>query len=157
MRKIGSHPTPDQNKDLALKCSQLKDEVDTFQRQAGTVLCAVSNDDDNSWGDKCATEIYTGTKFDEIGEEEEDYEHNSAAKERYQTQFLGNGSFDGHINAEDILLHLSSHLGCTWCNKNAAENLAKAELHLRVGQLTVTTLCNLTFSETMCIWHVHRD
>ena len=32
-------------------------------------------------------------------------------------------------------MHLPSHLGRTWCNNNAAKDLAKAELRLRVGQL----------------------
>ena len=38
-------------------------------------------------------------------------------------------------DAEYISLHLPSHLGHNWCNRNAAEDLAKAELHLREGQL----------------------
>ena len=124
MRKIGSDLTPDLKKDLALKHSWLQDKIDAFQRQAGTMLHAVSNDGDNSWGDECAREIYTGAKFDGIGEEDDDG-HNLA----------GNSSSNGHINAEDIQLHLFSHLGHTWCDKNAAKDLAKAELHLQVGQL----------------------
>ena len=134
VRKIGSHPTPDQKKDLALKHSRLQDKIDAFQRQAGTVLHAVSNDGDDSWGDECAREIYTGAEFDGIGEEDDDG-HDSAAEEHYQMQFPGNSSSDGHINAEDIQLHLPSHLGHTWCDKNAAEDLAKAEPRLQVGQL----------------------
>jgi hypothetical protein len=35
-------------------------------------------------------------------------------------------------------LHLPSNLGHNWCNSNAAEVLAKAELHLRQGQLNDT-------------------
>ena len=50
-------------------------------------------------------------------------------------QFPGNSSSRGHINAEDIQLHLPSHLGRTWCDKNAAKDLRKAELRLQVGQL----------------------
>ena len=134
VRKIGSHPTPDQKKDLALKHSWLQDKIDAFQRQAETVLHAVSNDGDDSWGDECAREIYTGAEFDGIGKEDDDG-HDSAAKECYQMQFPGNSSSNGHINAEDIQLHLPSHLGHTWCDKNAAKDLAKAELHLWVGQL----------------------
>ena len=134
VRKIGSHPTPDQKKDLALKRSRLQDKIDAFQRQAGTVLHAVSNDGDDSWGDECAREIYTGAEFDGIGEKDDDG-HDSAAEEHYQMQFPGNSSSDGHINAEDIQLHLPSHLGCTWCDKNAAKDLRKAELRLQVGQL----------------------
>src|SRR6202051_12584 len=34
-----------------------------------------------------------------------------------------------------IPLHLLSYLGRSWCNKNAAEDLAKAELRLQEGQL----------------------
>ena len=32
-------------------------------------------------------------------------------------------------------MHLPSHLGHSWCNRNAAKELAKAELHLQEGQL----------------------
>ena len=44
-------------------------------------------------------------------------------------------SGNGRINAEHISLHLPSHMGRSWCNRNAAEDLAKAELRLREGQL----------------------
>jgi hypothetical protein len=36
---------------------------------------------------------------------------------------------------EYISLHLPSHFGRNWCNANASEDLAKAELRLREGQL----------------------
>jgi hypothetical protein len=32
-------------------------------------------------------------------------------------------------------LHLPSHMGCSWCDRNSTEDLAKAELHLWEGQL----------------------
>jgi len=41
----------------------------------------------------------------------------------------------GRMDAEHILLHLPSHLGCSWCDGNAAKDLAKAELRLQEGQL----------------------
>jgi hypothetical protein len=134
VRKIGSHPTPDQKKDIVLRRSQLQDKIDAFQKQAGSMLHAVSNKADDSWGDDYARETYTGAEFDGVGEEDDD-RHNSAAKEHYQTQLLRNSSPDGRINAEHILLHLPSQLGRSWCNMNAAEDLAKAELRLREGQL----------------------
>ncbi len=50
-------------------------------------------------------------------------------------QLPGNCSTDGSVDAEYISLHLPSHLGHDWCDGNAAEALAKAEIHLREGQL----------------------
>jgi hypothetical protein len=44
VRKIGSHLTPDQKRDIVLRHSWLQDKVDTFQNQAGSMLHAVSND-----------------------------------------------------------------------------------------------------------------
>jgi hypothetical protein len=144
VRKIGSHPTPDQKREIALSRSRLQDKVDAFQKQAGDVLHAVSSDADDSWGDDCAREIYTGSEFDGVGEDDNDNDgdnddgnngnndddrHNSAAEGRYQTHS------DSRIDAEYISLHLPSHLGRSWCNRNAAEDLAKAELRLREGQL----------------------
>jgi hypothetical protein len=85
VRNIGSHPTPDQKRDIALKRSRLQDKVDAFQKQAGSILHAVSNDADDSWGDDCAREIYTGAEFDGIGEEEDNDGHDLAAEEHYQT------------------------------------------------------------------------
>ena len=58
-----------------------------------------------------------------------------AAEERYPGQLPRNSPANGHINAEHILLHLPSHLRCHWCDRNAAEDLAKAELCLQEGQL----------------------
>jgi hypothetical protein len=134
VRKIGPYPTPDQKKDIALRRSRLQDKVDTFQKQAGSMLNAVSNDADDSWGDVYTREIYTGAEFDDVGEED-DGGHDLAAEEHYQTQSLRNSPPYGRINAEHISLHLPSYLGRSWCNRNAAEDLAKAELRLREGQL----------------------
>src|ERR1700733_11826616 len=85
VRNIGSHPTADQKRDIAMRRSQLQDKVDAFQKQAGSFLHAVSNDDDDSWGDDNAREIYTGAEFDGIGEEDD--EHSPAAEGHYQMQF----------------------------------------------------------------------
>jgi len=134
VRKIGSHSTPDQKRDIALRRSQLQDKVDAFQNQAGSVLHAISNNADDSWGDDYTREIYTGAEFDSVGEEDND-RLNSAAEVDNQMQVLSSSPPDGLINAEHISLHLPSHMGRTWCNTNAAKDLAKAELHLREGQL----------------------
>jgi hypothetical protein len=48
VRGVGSQPTPDQKKDIALRHLQLQDKVDVFQRQAENILHAISNDDDDS-------------------------------------------------------------------------------------------------------------
>ena len=85
VRNIGSHPTPDQKRDIALRCSQLQDKVDTFQNQAGSMLHAVSNDADDSWADDYTKEAYTGAEFDGISDEEDDDGHDSAAKEHCET------------------------------------------------------------------------
>ena len=50
-------------------------------------------------------------------------------------QFPRKSPADGCIDAERISLHLPSHLGRGWCDRNAAEDLAKAELCLWEGQL----------------------
>jgi hypothetical protein len=60
VRKIGSYPTPDQKRDITLRHSQLQDKVDTFQKQAGSMLHIVSDDTDDSWGNDYTREIYTG-------------------------------------------------------------------------------------------------
>ncbi len=134
VRKIGSHPTPDQKRDIASRRSQLQDKVYEFQKQAGSILHTVSDDADVSWGDDRAREIYTGAEFDDVGEGDDDG-HDLASEERYETQLPRNSPPDGRIDSEQISLHLPSHLGRSWCNINAAEDLAKAELRLREGQL----------------------
>jgi len=141
VRKIGSLPTPNQKKDIALKRSRLQERVDTFQKQAAKFLNIVSCDGDDSWSDASAREVSVGIEFDGIGEGEDNEMGTSpadvakAAEERHQTQMLRNSSSDGHIDAEHSSLHLPSHLGRHWCNTNAAEYLAQAELRLREGQL----------------------
>ena len=126
---------PDQKRDITLRHLQLQDKIDTFQKQAESMLHAVSNNADDSWGDDYAREVYTGAKFDGIGEEEDDIGRDWAAKAYHQMQILWSSLPDGRINAEHILLHLPSHLGRSWCNRNAAEDLANAELCLWEGQL----------------------
>ncbi len=88
MRKIGSHPMPDQKRDITLRHSQLQDKIDAFQKQAGSTLHAVSNNANDSWGDDYAREVYTGAEFDGIGEEEDDIGHDWAAEAHHQMQIL---------------------------------------------------------------------
>ncbi|KAI9431069.1 hypothetical protein H4582DRAFT_2060255 [Lactarius indigo] len=134
-RKIGSHPTPDQQRDIALKHARLQERVDTFQKQAANILRASPDSGGDSWDNTPLRERYIGIEFDGIGEGEDDDECASSAEEHDQLQVSGNNSTDGSIDAEYIPLHLPSHLGYDWCDKNGAEDLAKAELHLREGQL----------------------
>ena len=63
------------------------------------------------------------------------FRSDSAAEEQYQMQFPRISPPDSLIDAEHISLHLPSHMGRSWCNRNAAEDLAKAELCLQEGQL----------------------
>ena len=114
-----------------MKRSRLQDKVGTFENQAGSMLHAVSNNGDDSWGDDYTRDMYTGAKFDGVGEEDD----NGAAEGQYQTQVPSSSPPDGLINAEHISLHFPSHMGRNWCNINAAEDLVKAELRLREGQL----------------------
>ena len=134
VRKIGSRPTPDQKRDISLRRSRLQDKVDTFQTQAESMLHVVSNDADDTWGNENENEAYTGAEFDNIGEEDDDGQ-DLAAEEHYRGQLPRNSPANGCINAEHISLHLPSHLGHGWCYRNSAEDLAKAELRLREGQL----------------------
>jgi hypothetical protein len=133
VRKTASNPTADQKRNIAMRRSQLQDKVNAFQKQAGSILHSVSNDDDDSWNDDNTREIYTGAEFDGIGEEDDG--DDLAAEGHYRTQFPRNSSSDSCIDAENILLHIPSHMGSNWCKNNAAEDLAKAELRLREGQL----------------------
>jgi len=160
VRKIGSHPTPDQRRDIALRRLWLQGKIDAFQNQAGSILHAVSNNSDDSWGDDYTREIYTGTEFDGIGEEDND----GAAEGQYQMQVPSGSPSDGLINAEHISLHFPSHMGCNWCNINAAEDLAKAELHLQEGQLndSLHHICialghkSYLFRNNVCLAHTQR-
>ena len=135
MRRIGSNPTPDQKRDITIRRSRLQDRVDTFQKQAGSILHAIANDADDSWVDDYTSKAYTGAEFDGIGEEDDNDGLDLAAEEHYQTEVPRNSPLDGRINAENIQLHLPSQLGRSWCTRNAAEELAKAELRLLEGQL----------------------
>jgi hypothetical protein len=136
VRKIGSLPTPNQQRDIALKRSRLQERVNSFQKQAAKLLDAVSIDDD-SWDDDSTGETYVGVEFDGVGEDDDEGASSSDAEEHHQTQLLGNRfpDSDSCVDAERISLHLPSHLGRNWCDRNAAEDLAKAELRLREGQL----------------------
>lgn len=139
VRKIGSHPTPDQQRDVTLKRARLQDRVDTFQKQAANILQADSQGEDESWDNVQERETYVGIEFDGIGEgDDDDDERPSSAEEHDQTQSSGDSPADGRVDAEYISLHLPSYLGGNWCDRNAAEDLAKAELCLREGQLNDT-------------------
>lgn len=140
MRKVGSLPTPDQQREIILSRSELQEQVDVFQKQAAKMLSAVSGDGDDSWDDASPREVYLGVEFDNVGEKEDDDERAlsaKAAKEFRQnpTNSSSDLASDSCIYAEHIALHLPSHLGRKWCNDNAAEDLANAELRLREGQL----------------------
>jgi hypothetical protein len=137
VRKTGSHPTPDQQRDITLKRARLQDRVDTFQKQAANFVHAVSDGGDDSWEDTSAREVYIGMEFDGIDEDEDDECTPSTSGDR-QMQLSENGPTNGRIDAEHILLHLPSNLGHNWCRINTAEDLVKAELCLRQGQLNDT-------------------
>jgi len=136
-RKIGSHPTPDQQRDIALKRARLQEKVDTFQKQAVNILQVINDDEEEeSWDDAPIKEFYTGMEFDGIGEEDEDGlpvgEHDGPPAEEHDSM---NRPANRNIDVEYILLHLPSHLGGNWCYENSAEDLLKMELQLREGQL----------------------
>ena len=131
MRKIGSHPTADQQKDITLKQARLQERVDTFQRHAATILNAASD----PWDSTSAKETYIGAQFDGIDEGEDGDEHSPPAEESHHAQMMVNIATDASVDAEYIPLHLPSHFGRKWCNENGADDLAEAELRLREGQL----------------------
>jgi hypothetical protein len=124
---MGSHLTSGQRKDITVKRAQLQERVDTFQKQATSII------QDDSWDSTPVREVYVGTEFDRINREDDD-EHPSSAEEEDQIQ-SGPGSADHMADAEHISLCFPSHFGRNWCDQNAAEDLAKAELCLREGQL----------------------
>ena len=138
MRKIGSHPTPDQQRDITLKRARLQDRVDAFQKQAANFIRAVSDGGDDAWEDASGREVYTGIEFDGIDEDDDADECTPSASGHRQMQLSKNGPTNSSVDAERISLHLPSYLGHEWCNTNAAEDLAKAELRLRQGQLNDT-------------------
>jgi hypothetical protein len=127
VRRMGSHPSPDQRRDIALKRARLQERVDTFQNQATSIL------QDDSWDSTLVRETYVGAEFDGISEGEDDDERPSSGEDGQMQS--GHGSADRMADAENIPLCLPSHFGRNWCDGNAAENLAKAELRLREGQL----------------------
>ena len=127
MRRVGSRPSPDQKRDIGTKRARLQERIDTFQRQATNVFQAVTEGgDDDSWDSTPVREPHIGVEFDGIGEDDDNGEMPSAAEEHDQT---------GHADAETMAFNLPSQLGRDWCNRNAAEDLAKAEIRLREGQL----------------------
>ena len=129
MWKIGSHPTPDQQRDITLRRARLQDRIDVFQKQAANFIHAASDSEDDSWEDISPAEVYLGMEFD--GMEEED----GSTSEHGQTQLSENGPTNHGVDTGNISLHLPSNLGHNWCNSNAAKDLVNAELHLRQGQL----------------------
>ena len=131
MRKTGPHPTADQQKDITLKRSRLQERVDAFQRQAATILQAAGD----PWDSTLVRETYIGVQFDGIDEGEYGDDGSQLAEEHDQSQTMVNFSADANVDAEYSPLHLPSHFGHDWCNENAAEDLAEAELRLREGQL----------------------
>jgi hypothetical protein len=131
VRKIGSHPTADQQIDIALKWGHLQEKVDAFQKQAAAILQTASN----SWDSNLVRETYICAEFNGINEEEDDDEYSLPAEERDQLHTMVDWPADASVDAEYIPLHLPSHFGCNWCSINAAEDLAEAELRLREGQL----------------------
>ncbi|KAH9069437.1 hypothetical protein EDB83DRAFT_2314461 [Lactarius deliciosus] len=129
VRKIGTLPTPDQQRDITLKRAWLQERIDTFQKQTANFIHASADGDDDSWEDDSTSEVYTGVEFDGIDEEEDD-QHTPSTSGHGQMKLSGRS-----VDAEHFLLLLPSHLGHNWCNMNAAEDLAKVELDLRQGQL----------------------
>ena len=126
---------PDQQRDVALKRAWLQERIDAFQRQVANILQSAFDGGDDSWDGTLGRETYLGTEFDGISEEDQDNEGPSSAEEHDQIQLFRNYPTDGRVDAEYISLHLPSCLERSWCNRNAAKDLAKAELRLSEGQL----------------------
>ena len=140
VRKVRSLPTLNQQSEIILSHSELQEQFDVFQKQAAKTLSTVSDDEDDSWDDASLHEVYLRVEFDNIDEKEDDNGHALSAKaanefQQDPTNSSSDLASDSCIYAEHIALHLPSHLGCKWCNDNAAEDLANAELHLWEGQL----------------------
>ncbi|KAH9028953.1 hypothetical protein EDB85DRAFT_1867506, partial [Lactarius pseudohatsudake] len=102
-----------------------------FPSRAEILLDLTEKEIESSGHREHATWLGSGLKIQEMHEGEDNDERASSAEEHVS----GNHSTDSSIDAEYIPLHLPSHLGHDWCNENGAEDLAKAELHLREGQL----------------------
>lgn len=107
--------------------------MSTFQKQAANFLHTVSDGDD-PLEDTFASEVHMGVEFDCIDEEDDDGSTPSISRPG-QIRLPENSPTDDSVDAEHILLHLPSNLGRNWCNTSAAEDLVKAELCLRQGQL----------------------
>jgi hypothetical protein len=56
-RKIGTHPTPDQQRDITLNCVHLPERIDTFQKQAANFIHAAASGEDDSWAYTSASEV----------------------------------------------------------------------------------------------------
>ena len=121
--------------DIILKRARLQDRVDTFHKQAADIIQAADESIDDSQGIAPVRETHDGTEFDEFMEEDDDDNGPSFAEEHNPAQPSGNPPANGWAEVEYISLHLPSHFGSSWCNANGAEDLAKAELRLREGQL----------------------
>ena len=87
MRKTGSTPTPDQQRDIALKRAQLQERIEAFKRQAANILQAAPDGEDYAWDGTLGGETYFGTAFDGTGEEEDDEECPLSAEEHDQTPY----------------------------------------------------------------------
>lgn len=133
MKRIGSRPTPAQKMNIILKRARLQDRVDTFHKQAADIIQVADESIDDS--PAVRRETHDDTEFDEIMEEDDDDDGPSFAEEHNPAQSSGTSSANGWAEVEYISLHLPSHFGSNWCNANGAEDLAKAELRLREGQL----------------------
>jgi hypothetical protein len=132
VRKIGPHPTSDQQRDVILRRAQLQERVDVFQKQAASILQVVTEGGDSPLDGTPVRETYFGIEFDGICEDDDG---KGSAKDHDQIQPARNSSTNGHTDAEYISLHLPSHFKRDWCDRNATKDLVKAELRLREGQL----------------------
>ncbi|KAH9048382.1 hypothetical protein EDB84DRAFT_1434385 [Lactarius hengduanensis] len=125
VRKIRSHPTPDQQRDIALKRARLQERVDAFQKQAANILQA------------SPTRKISASNLMALVKEMTMMSALRLPKKmmncKYQEITLLMAALMQYIP-----LHLPSHLGRDWCRENDAEDLAKAELRLREGQLNDT-------------------
>ncbi|KAF8256694.1 hypothetical protein EI94DRAFT_1640222 [Lactarius quietus] len=135
VRKTGSHPTPDQQREITARWAWLQERVDTFQKQSANILQALSEGRADSWDNAVVRETYVGAEFNGVGEEDDDDKCPSSSKDHDQTHLSGNSAANGRADAEFTSLHLPSHFRCDWCDQNAAKDLVKAELCLREGQL----------------------
>ncbi|KAF8270242.1 hypothetical protein EI94DRAFT_1798304 [Lactarius quietus] len=146
VRKIGAHPTPDQQRDMTLKHAQLQERIDTFQKQAANFIHAATDGEDDSWEDTLAREVYISSEFDGIDEEDDEEEEGiTSPLKPQQMQSSEDSLTNSSIDAKHILLHLPANLGQDWCCQNAAKDLVNAELHLRQGQLN-DALCHIQIS-----------